>query len=78
EPTSEGSSFYWHSAASRAAHGTGWNHLRGTTRILHCSPDDRMSIAASEEDDSAALPSSGGSAILDTDPEMVAMLAMLG
>ncbi len=46
------------------------------------SPDDRMSIAASEgesdqsgDDGSVPLPPSGQSAVLDSDPEMVAMLA---
>ncbi len=45
-------------------------------------PDDRMSIAASEgesdqsgDDGSVPLPPSGRSAVLDSDPEMVAMLA---
>ncbi len=52
-----------------------------TTRVLRCSPDDRMSIAASEGelslsgyDDSAALSPSGVVALSEPDPEMTAML----
>ncbi len=69
---------------------TQWSRLfkdvfrKVTTRVLRCSPDDRMSIAASEGelslsgyDDSAALSPSGVVALSEPDPEMTAMPAML-
>ncbi len=56
---------------------------RGTPPISFCaSPDDQMSIAASEgelslsgDDDPAALPPSGVVALSEPDPEMTAMLS---
>ncbi len=81
EPISKGSHFRWNFADSRAAQETGWTLQRGITRILRCSPDDRMLVTAWEgepdisgEDDISALPPSGQPAMPDKDTEM-AMLS---
>ncbi len=62
---------------------TGASTVWGTPPVsFGASPDDQMSVAASEgepslsgDDDSAALPPSGVVALFEPDPEMTAMLS---